>query len=406
MKVLMLGWEFPPFSSGGLGTACYGLTKSLSQNNVEVIFVVPNAPNDIHVNYMRTIIAQRYPGIGKVRVKKISSLLAPYLTSGEYDEKLLKQRKQANYGRSIYEEVERYAEHAKAIAENEEFDVIHAHDWMAYRAGIAAKKASKKPLVVHVHATEFDRTGGHCNQYVYDIEREGMHAADSVIAVSNFTKEKVIAHYGVNPDKVNVVHNGVELTTKEFYNKISALKDYYKIVLFLGRVTIQKGPDWFLYAAKRVLDERNDIKFVFAGSGDMEPHIIEKAAELNIADSIIFAGFIPDKDIDRVYQLADLYVMPSISEPFGITPLEALRNRTPVIISKQSGVSEVINNCIKVDFWDVELMAKNILEILSNEKLYTELRERGHEEVQNLSWDRPAKQCIEIYRNILGAANG
>lgn len=400
----MFGWEFPPFSSGGLGTACYGLTKALAGKNVEIIFVIPNAPNDLTVGFMKTIIAARYPNIKKIEIRKIDSILSPYITSGEYDKK--RSGAHGNYGNTIYQEVDRYAEHAKTIAENEVFDIIHAHDWMTYRAGIAAKQVSKKPLVAHVHATEFDRTGGNCNQLIYDIEREGMHAADSIIAVSNYTKDKIIYHYGIDPQKINVVHNAVEITEKQFDRQMFELKKHYKIVLFLGRVTIQKGPDWFLYAAKNVLEKRNDVKFVIAGSGDMERAVIEKAAELGIAKNVIFTGYVPDSDLDKLYQLADLYVMPSISEPFGITPLEALRNKVPVIISKQSGVSEVIENCVKVDFWDTELMTRKIIELLKNKKIYNKLREQGYQEVTKLSWNEPAKKCVEIYKKITGAENG
>ena len=403
MRVMMFGWEFPPFNSGGLGTACYGLTKGLAANDVEVIFVVPSAPNDFDVKHLRMIIAERYPGVKKIDVKKIPSLLAPYRTSKEYDEGYarLSEDDRRNYGRSIYEETERYAEHAKISAANENFDIIHAHDWMSFKAGIKAKEVSKKPLVVHVHATEFDRTAGYCNQYIYDIEKEGMLKADAIVAVSNFTKNKIINHYGIDPGKINVVHNAVEFYQNSYAKELFKLKKYYKIVLFLGRVTIQKGPDWFLYAAKRVLDFNDRVKFIIAGSGDMEARIIEKAADLGIADSVLFAGFVPDNMLDAMYQLADLYVMPSVSEPFGITPLEAIRNGIPVIISKQSGVSEVLENCVKVDFWDTHLMADKIIELLKDKKEYNRLKKDGREEVKKIKWEDSARKCIGVYNKVL-----
>lgn len=402
----MFGWEFPPFSSGGLGTACLGLTRAMAKQDTQLIFVVPNAPDKLDVSYMKTLIASKYPGVKKVKIVEFDSILTPYMTSGEYDEALSKHLKNGNYGSDMYQEALRYVEHAKLIAEKEDFDVIHAHDWMTYKAGFAARKVSGKPLVCHIHATEFDRTAGSCNQMIYDIEREGMHGADAVIAVSNFTKEKVMKHYGVPSEKINVVHNGVEFTTKKYHKNISSLSDYYKIVLFLGRITIQKGPDWFLYAAKKVLEERKDVKFVFAGTGDMEKFVIEKAAELGISDHIIFTGFVPDCDLDKIYQLADIYVMPSISEPFGITPLEAMRNKTPVIISNQSGVSEVVQNAVKVDFWNVDIMAKSMVDLLSKKRAYNKIQKQGFNEAKKISWDKPAAQCIEVYNDVIRRQHG
>lgn len=398
----MFGWEFPPFNSGGLGTACYGLTKALAANGIEVTFVVPSAPNDFSVSYMKMIVAEKYPGAKRIKVVGIPSLLSAYKSSEEYgnDYNKLSENDKKNYGRNIYEEVERYAENAKAIASNEKFDIIHAHDWMSFKAGINARAVSGKPLVAHIHATEFDRTAGHCNQYIYDIEREGMHRADRVIAVSNFTKEKAVLNYGVSPEKVNVVHNAVEFYQNSYPEQLFRLKRHYKIVLFLGRVTIQKGPDWFLYAAKRVLDFNGKVKFIIAGSGDMETRIIEKAAELGIADSVLFAGFVPDNMLDAMYQMADLYVMPSVSEPFGITPLEAIRNGTPVIISRQSGVSEILNNCVKVDFWDTHMMADKIIGLLKDKKAYNRLKKEGIEEVKKITWLDSAKKCIDVYVNV------
>ncbi len=403
MKVLMFGWEFPPFNSGGLGTACYGLTKGLAANDIEVTFVVPSAPNDFNVEHLRMIIAERYPGVKAIKIRKVPSLLAAYKSSEEYEEGYarMSENDKRNYGRNIYEEAERYAEHAKVIAANEDFDIIHAHDWMSFKAGVKAKEISKKPLVVHIHATEFDRTAGYCNQHIYDIERMGFHMADRIITVSNFTKNKVITSYGISPEKIEVVHNAVEFYQNRYAEELFRLKRHYKIVLFLGRITIQKGPDWFLYAAKRVLDFNDKVKFIIAGSGDMEARIIEKAAELGIAEHVLFAGFVPDNMLDAMYQLADLYVMPSVSEPFGITPLEAIRNGTPAIISKQSGVSEVLENCVKVDFWDTHLMADKITELLKNRKNYNELRKKGIEEVKRMRWVDSARKCADIYKRVL-----
>ncbi|MFH1316130.1 MAG: glycosyltransferase family 4 protein [Candidatus Woesearchaeota archaeon] len=409
----MFGWEFPPFNSGGLGVACQGLTKGLANQDIEVTFVVPYAPKQVSAEHVKLLDASRSYGNIKVKIKGIPSLMAPYMTSDGYSNALNHAQLHEgdpNYGANIYEEAERYAKKAELIALSDDFDVIHAHDWMTYKAGINAKKAIGKPLVLHIHSTEFDRTGGNNNEYIYSIEREGFYNADMICSVSQFTKNKVCFHYGVNPGNVTVVHNAIEFNNNVLSQEKFKLKDHYKIVLFLGRITIQKGPDWFLYTAKKVFEKDPNIKFVFAGSGDMELGIIEKAAELGIAHNIIFSGFLRGRDIDRAYQMADLYVMPSISEPFGLTPLEAMRNGTPAIISKQSGVSEVINNCIKVDFWDTEKMAEKILEVLHNKSYHHELKIKGQQEAMKFNWNEPARKCIDVYNKVIkenmGEING
>jgi glycosyltransferase involved in cell wall biosynthesis len=304
------------------------------------------------------------------------------------------------YGRNLFEEVEKYAEKAAIIAKFEDFDVIHCHDWMTFRAGKKAKQVSGKPLVVHVHATDFDRTGGNPNQQVYDIEREGMHAADKIIAVSNYTKDMIVKHYGIPPEKVTVVHNAIE----HHHQLPCKQKDNSKenIVLFLGRLTLQKGPDYFIEAANKVLKIMPNTKFVVAGSGDMYRRMVDRAAELGMAKNILFTGHLTGEDIDKAYQMADLYVMPSVSEPFGITPLESLKNNTPVLISKQSGVSEVLPNALKVDFWDTEEMTNKIVGALSYKHMSSSLAENGFRDVEKMSWDNAAEKCINVYK-ALGA---
>ncbi len=392
MKVLMFGWEFPPISSGGLGTACYGLTKALSSKGVQITLVLPSAA-DVDASFLKVI------GANTLKIRKVDSVLMPYLNSASYQSTYQKATRQnAIYGKNLFQEVSRYTEAAARIAEEEDFDIIHCHDWMTFPAGIKAKNSSRKPLVMHVHATEFDRTGGNgVNQHVYGIEREGMHKADKVIAVSNFTRQKILQHYGIAAQKVEVVHNGVELNhCKEAYRK-------EKMVLFLGRITLQKGPDYFLYAAKRALEVDKDIRFVIAGSGDMEPLIVEKTAELGIADKVLFAGFLEGEKVREAYQKASLYVMPSVSEPFGLTPLEAMNNKTPVIISKQSGVSEVISHCLKVDFWDVNQIANKMISVLRYQELQQELSDNGSAEVLKFNWATPAEKCISVYNELLAA---
>lgn len=298
-------------------------------------------------------------------------------------------------------EVEHYGEIGAKIAMQEQFDIIHAHDWLTFNAAIAAKRVSGKYMVVHIHSTEFDRTGGNgVNQYVYDLERKGMEEADLVIAVSNYTKQKIVNNYQIPADKIKVVHNGVEFENYSL-EQVHSLKQKNKIVLYLGRLTLQKGPDYFIYAAKKVLEYEPNTIFVIAGGGDMEKFIIRKVAELGIADKFIFTGFLRGKDVHAAYKMADLYVMPSVSEPFGIAPLESLNQGTPVLISKQSGVSEVLTNCLKVDFWDVNEMANKIVSVLKYDSLRRTLQENGVAEVKKFNWETPARRCIDIYNELV-----
>lgn len=391
----MFGWEFPPLSSGGLGTACYGLTKSLSRKGVEITFVLPYSNEINDADFLKIIPA------GNVKVRKISSLLQPYMGSKEYYASLKDRKHPTIYGSTLFDEVYRYTLAAEKIAEEEEFDLIHCHDWMTFGAGIRAKGKKNKPLVLHVHATELDRTGGNqVNQHVYDLERQGMHKADKIIAVSNFTKGKIVGHYGVPAEKIRVVHNAVDFS-QHYYDENFEIKKTDKVVLFLGRVTLQKGPDYFIHAAKKVLEHEKNVKFVVAGSGDMEPYIIEKAAELGIAGNVLFAGFLNQDDVERAYKMADIYVMPSVSEPFGITALEAMKFKTPSIVSKQSGVSEVIKHCLKVDFWDVNELSNKIISLLRYNTLHEALKDNGYFEVKKFSWDIPAQKCIEVYNELM-----
>jgi glycogen synthase len=402
MKVLMFGWEFPPFNSGGLGTACYGLTKGLANNDINVTFVVPHMPKQAQADYVKLISAGN---LASIKLKSVKTNLVGYMTPEEYSESMILKRnikgQKSMYGKNLFTEVYKYSQRAKLIAKHEDHDVIHAHDWMTYQAGIEAKKVSGKPLVIHVHATEFDRTGGNgVNQLVYDLEKKGMDESDAIIVVSNFTKEKIINHYGVNPDKITVVHNAVEFNDHNFNEEDFGMKDENKVVLFLGRITLQKGPDYFIDTAKKVLEIQSNTRFVIAGNGDMATSIINRAANLGIADKVLFTGFLKGKEIDKAYQMADLYLMPSVSEPFGITPLEAIRNGTPAIISKQSGVSEVLNHCIKVDFWDIEKMANKIVSLLRYTEAHESLKENGSREIKKFNWNNPAKQCVHVYNKL------
>jgi glycosyltransferase involved in cell wall biosynthesis len=421
MKVFMLGWEFPPFISGGLGTACYGLTKAMSGLGTEIVFVLPktgDADYSSHIKMLSAdgfVLSEELSKFKNVHFRTISSSLRPYVPSTSFAG--CKKEGNSNstrtwqcdssknpqiYGRDIYEQVYNYAEKVEEIASVEDFDIIHAHDWMTYPAAVAVAQASGKPLVTHVHSTEFDRSGENVNQVIYDIERQGTHAADRVIAVSNYTKNIVTNQYDLSPDKVEVVYNGVENNNGD-YSKTPPNK-LGKIVLFLGRITMQKGPEYFIAAAKKVLEKINNVKFVMAGDGDMTHRMIEYAAWLGIGHKVLFTRFLRGADVARAYQLADLYVMPSVSEPFGIAALEALRNDVPVLVSKQSGISEALKHALKVDFWDINQMANKIAAVLKHPPLSRTLRENGRVEVERFRWEDSAVKVNKIYKQLLACA--
>jgi len=396
----MFGWEFPPHNSGGLGTACYGLTKALTKKRADIIFVLPKKLEGVDESFLRIT----SPELPYKRTYTFDSPLGPYLTPKGYKcSSDIFQEWGRFYGSDLFEEVFRYAAFGKFVAEKEDFDVIHAHDWLSFGAGVSAKRKTGKPLVAHVHATEFDRGGGNSiDERVYRIEKKGMEEADKVVAVSEFTKNIIVNNYGIPREKVEVVYNGVEASPGEDSSiDVHKLKEAgKKIVLFVGRLTLQKGPDHLISCAKRVCDHSDDIFFVISGSGDMEKKLMEKVAAMGISDRVIFTGFLRGEKLKRMYKMADLFVMPSVSEPFGITPLESLINGTPVLVSRQSGVSEVVTHALKVDFWDTEEMANKIISALSYESLCSCLRENGKKEVGKITWDKAAEKCLKIYEKI------
>jgi glycosyltransferase involved in cell wall biosynthesis len=311
----------------------------------------------------------------------------------------------ARYGPGIQAEVRRYAERVLNLAATEKFDLIHAHDWMTYPAGTALAARTGKPLIVHVHSTEFDRSGEHVNQAVYDIERFGMHAAEKVIAVSNYTRNIAISRYGVPTAKIEVVYNGVEfdgVTRDAPRQNWPGTSD--KIVLFLGRITMQKGPEYFLRAARRLLEKMDNVRFIMAGDGDLLYRSIDLAAELGIGHKVFFTRFLRGADVDKAYSMAELYVMPSVSEPFGIAPLEALQHDVPVLVSKQSGIAEAFHNALKVDFWDVDQMADKMAAVLRHRPLQEILRRNGHVEALKFRWEDSAARVNDIYRSVLHSA--
>ena len=415
MKTFMLGWEFPPYISGGLGTACFGLTKAMDKLGIKVTFVLPRADIIYPIGSIRMLGAEEFEAsissqFTNVRFRVIPSTLRPYVSVGALQGSAKKTAKSAinnpgrkftlnHYGGDIFSTVGKYAEKALEVAETENFDVVHAHDWMTYPAGVSVSQQSHKPLVVHVHSTEFDRSGEHVNQAVYDIERMGMHAADRVIAVSNFTKNAILKHYGVPSEKVEVVHNAVEHNGDGISHVSIDKKD--KIVLFLGRITMQKGPEYFLAAAKKVLEVIDNVKFVMAGSGDMMHRIVELAAQMGIGHKVLFTGFLNGTDVDRAYQMADLYVMPSVSEPFGISSLEAMNRNVPVLMSKQSGLAEVVTHALKVDFWDINEMANKMLAVLKRPPLKETLRKNGFHEASKFNWEDSAMKVMKIYEEVI-----
>jgi glycogen synthase len=510
MHVLMLGWEFPPFIAGGLGTACHGLTRALDRHGVAVTFVLPrpiDRSQSSHVSLLSpdaarppaapapaaaeapaamarafdeaaatggalyipaaaatspapapaatpdiTTAAAPQPEQPFAHVRFLgvpAGFASPYQTTAGYQpagrwvirggqRRLIDEHEPlqpgdvetesvdyatlqaasrqkdddagpdsiapapagADYGGDLLEQVFRFRAFVLAATRHLKFDVIHAHDWLTYPAALAIAGVSGKPLVVHVHSTEFDRSGVHVNQRVYDIERRGMHGAMRVVAVSQLTKNVIMRRYSVPDGKIEVVYNGVDLQPTQGEHS-TAIQSKDKIVLYFGRITYQKGPEYFIQAAKRVLEYMDNVKFVVAGAGDQAARMIEMAAHLGIGHKVLFTGFLRGKDIQRVFALADLYVMPSVSEPFGIAPLEAMGHDVPVLISKSSGVSEVLIHALKCDFWDIEDMANKIIAVLRRPPLSKTLKEHGSFEVRKITWDGAASRCEQIYRSVI-----
>jgi glycosyltransferase involved in cell wall biosynthesis len=427
MRVLMFGWEFPPHISGGLGTASYGLTKGMATlDDLEVIFVVPKAFGDEDQTMVRLVGANQVPmSFRKVYYKgfrrsletiEVSSKIVPYTDPEDFwrmtrsevaGYKMFVQTDgkglvdfSGKYEGNLMDEINKYAIVASVIAEENDFDIIHAHDWLAYPAGIAAMEVSGKPLVIHVHATDFDRSGGSVNPDVYRIEKNGMDAASKIITVSNLTRDIVIHKYFINPDKVETVYNAVDPV--KISERLMIKKGFdEKVVTFLGRITMQKGPEYFIEAAYKVLQAMDNVRFVMAGSGDMMERMMRRAAALKITDRFHFTGFLRGADVFSLLDMSDVYIMPSVSEPFGISPLEAMQSNVPVIISKQSGVAEILTHAVKTDFWDIDAMADSIYGILNYPALANMFIKKGKEEVIRLKWDNSARHVKEIYTRVI-----
>ena len=417
MKALMFGWEFPPHILGGLGTASYGLTKGMHANgNMDISFVIPKPHGDEEKGFARIIGACDTPvawrdvswdyvasRIGKVMDPQLYFDLRDHIYA-DFNYMNLNDlgciEFSGRYPDNLMEEINNYSIVAGVIARTVPCDIIHSHDWLTYPAGIHAKNITGKPLVIHVHATDFDRSRGNVNPTVFGIEKDGMEHADHIITVSNLTRRTVIEKYGINPDKVTTVHNAVIPLDYDLLNLKRRTHDE-KVVTFLGRITMQKGPEYFVEAAAKVLKKNKNVRFVMAGSGDMMDDMIRLAARRGIADRFHFTGFLRGKEVYQMLRDSDVYIMPSVSEPFGISPLEAMEMGVPSIISKQSGCAEILTNVIKTDYWDVDAMADAIHAIISYPALYNQLREDGIEEIHGITWEKAGKKVIDIYNSLI-----
>lgn len=417
MKALMFGWEFPPHILGGLGTASFGLTKGMAENgDMDITFVIPKPWGDEPKDFARIIGANNTPiawrdvnwdyvqsRIGNVMDPQLYYNLRDHIYSdfnymNTNDLGCLEFS--GRYPDNLIEEINNYSIVAGVIARTLDFDVIHSHDWLTYPAGIHAKQVSGKPFVIHVHATDFDRSRGNVNPTVFAIEKDGMNNADHIITVSNLTRRTVIEKYGIDPAKVTTVHNAVEPLSEELLN-VTVPPKHDKVVTFLGRITMQKGPEYFVEAAVQVLQKVHNVQFVMAGGGDMMEKMIRLAARRGIADRFHFAGFLRGKQVYEMLKASDVYIMPSVSEPFGISPLEAMQMGVPSIISKQSGCAEILENVIKVDYWDTNAIADAIYSILMYPAMYKRLHEEGLAEVDQIRWKKAGAKVINIYRSLM-----
>ncbi|MDR0507151.1 MAG: glycosyltransferase [Dysgonamonadaceae bacterium] len=414
MKALMFGWEFPPHILGGLGTASYGLTKGMSlQPDMEISFVMPKPWGDEDQSFLRMIGACNVPVVWKEtnwdEVKKhIDPQLYFDLRNHIYADFSYYHTNSlgcigfsGRYPDNLMEEINNYSIVAGVIARTLNFDIIHSHDWLTYPAGIHSKSVTGKPLVIHVHATDFDRSRGKVNPRVYAIERDGMDHADHIITVSDLTRHTVIEKYGQDPQKVTTVHNAVEPLSVEIETIKSQKGTKDKVVTFLGRITMQKGPEYFVEAAAKVLKKSNNVRFVMAGNGDMMNQMIRLAAQRNISDKFHFTGFMKGKQVYEVLKASDVYVMPSVSEPFGISPLEAMQCGVPTIISKQSGCAEILEKAIKIDYWDIEAMADAMYSIITYPSMSEYLKIEGKEEVDRITWEKAGLKVRKIYDRVI-----
>jgi glycosyltransferase involved in cell wall biosynthesis len=416
MRILMFGWEFPPRMSGGLGTACFGMTKALAGLGHRITFVLPQA-EETSAPFLNLVPAygvsfsgaepkdRESEPLNRLTVTPIPALLSPYLNEGRYRDLTLSggsrfRDSTAVYGLDLLAEVIRYGRAAGVVAGRFSFDIIHAHDWMTVPAALLARRISGKPVVLHVHSLEYDRSGENVNGEILDIEKEGLRQADRLIAVSHRTKRMIVERYGIPPQKISVIYNAVSRNEAQRIYRIERTGKQ-KMVLFLGRITFQKGPDYFVEAAARVLKVLPDVTFVMAGAGNMMGQMIERVGELKIGNRFHFTGFLQGEEIERIFSLSDLYVMPSVSEPFGISPLEAMLYDVPVILSRQSGVAEILKHALKVDFWDIRELSAKIITVLKHPALMDVMAMKAKEELRTIRWDTAAERITALYREMV-----
>ncbi len=412
MKVLMLGWELPPMYAGGIGMVCYDLLKELSKQNVKVTYLMPFGPDNFasDTNAQVVIAENKVPHIQNAEILKVNTLFEAYQSPQEYDEKFQAhttstlQNKTGNvrknlYGPDLFSEIDLFAKRAFDLASHLDYDIIHAHDWMTFPAAIGLADAKKKPLILHVHNTIYDRYLGNASQHEKDIEQHGLQRADTIVVVSNYIKNTIVSKYGIDPQKIEVIHNAPNTLLKQkSLNQKKELRIDEKIVLFTGRVTVQKGPEYFVHCAKAVLEHEPNTKFVMAGTGDMFAKTVDLAAELGIANKFLFTGFYTMEQAHALYSRANCFVMPSVSEPFGIVPLEAMDYATPTIVSRTSGCSEVLTHTLKSDFWDIKHMANQVISVLRYPALAETMGLNGQQQVRSMNWEKPASQCISLYQ--------
>lgn len=419
----MIGWEYPPSITGGLGVASHGIARGLASLGHEILFTLPGLKGDEPVDPGIRLLAMNSDNL-PLRQEEIDRLLAKLPHNemhGVYETNILEKERaeeiaslktlpelkkaasalSGGYGNDLYTQIEVYAQFVSLLASRLDIDLIHAHDWITYPAGLGALQLTRKPLVVHVHATEYDRSGENGNIFVRDLERHTYGRANAIITVSNYTKSILVDKYGANPEKIYPVHNAIEMQHAPIFHGEAEKPFKEKMVLFLGRITFQKGPDYFVRAARKVIDVNPNVRFVMVGTGDMYTRMIEMAADMGLGRFFHYTGFLNREQIRNVFAMSDLYVIPSVSEPFGITVLEAMQYGVPVIVSKQSGVSEIIQHCIKVDFWDVDALADSILHLVDNEEEHNRLREGGKGEVTGITWTENARKIEEVYGRLL-----
>ena len=428
IKVLELGWEFPPLINGGLGVACMGISKALAKK-VDLSVIVPKAdPSAVYEGFSLTgintlgyaeveSVSQGYSYNSFSLVSKAPVNLDPYahvegapgtVVFTKEGKMLFSHVSRADlelftgredlYAGDLARKVIEFSKICAVLSKQYDFDVVHAHDWMTYLAGVEVKKATGKPLVVHLHASQFDRAGADARGWIYDIEKYGMEQADAVIPVSKYTGTVAAGHYGINPDKIFPVHNGAD-PVKVFHSK---KKFPEKLVLFLGRLTAQKGPEFFLQIAAKVLEQTDGVRFVMAGTGEKLRQLIETGAFHGVGDKFHFTGFLNKQKVNELLSMTDVYCMPSVSEPFGLSALEAAQFNIPAVISKQSGVAEVMKGALKADFWDVNMMAKHIIDLTTDEELYKKVAAESAQDIMNSSWETAADKMIRVYHHVLG----